>query len=75
MKVNKYHGSLVDGIYLVKNFRLNFVRSRELQNEVNAYVWDSVNGIQLLKPKDGNDHLLDAIRYDVMSEHKNFLTT
>lgn len=73
-KAKKYQGSLVDGIFSMKNFKLNIVKTKNFQREANSYVWDTANGIQLLKPKDTNNHLWDAARYPVISEVKHFVS-
>lgn len=65
IKAKKGPDSIVNGIYQVQNFRLHCVRSKNMQVEANSYIWDSVNGIPIPKPKDQFNHLWDAVRYVV----------
>lgn len=71
--VKKYHGSIVDGISIMQNFHIHIVKTRNAEIEANSYIWDSVNGIPINKPKDEYNHFWDASRYAVISELKHFL--
>ena len=58
--------SVRQGIQLVQQFKLLVVGSENLQKELRQYRWRSdANGNVLSKPKDANDHLMDALRYGV----------
>lgn len=67
IKAKKFQDSITIGISYMKNFRIHCVRTRNMLNEANAYVWDSVNGATINKPVDKNNHLWDAARYVVMT--------
>ena len=52
--------------YLVTSSSLNLIK------ELRGYVWDSdKSGKQLNKPRGGNDHLIDALRYHEMESLSN----
>lgn len=68
----KYSGSIVDGISIIKNFKIYIVRNRATEIEANAYVWDSVNGIPINKPVDKFNHFWDAVRYPAISEWRYY---
>lgn len=62
-------GSIIAGIEKIKDMEL-FVtrRSYNLQKELRSYVWaKDKDGSYINQPEDANNHLLDAIRYYVLS--------
>lgn len=68
MATKKYSGSIIDGISIIKNFKIHIVRNRATEIEANSYVWDSVNGIPINKPVDKFNHFWDAVRYTAIME-------
>lgn len=71
IKAKKFPDSITTGISYMKNFRIHCVKTRNMRNEANTYVWDSVNGLAINKPVDKNNHLWDAARYVVMTVFRN----
>lgn len=69
-KVKKRPDSIVDGIAYMKNFRMRCVRTRNMLNEANSYVWETINGMKTGRPVDKNNHLWDAARYAVLAVFK-----
>lgn len=67
IKAKKFQDSITTGIAYMKNFRIHCVKTKNMRNEANTYVWDAVNGITINKPVDKNNHLWDAARYVVMT--------
>ncbi len=71
--VKKYKGSIVDGINILKNYKI-FVTARSLGliKELNKYSWkkgsdgDSIEG----DPIDAFNHAIDALRYYAISKLK-----
>lgn len=71
--VDKGAGSRVAGIARVQDKKIYYTeRSRNLEREFLAYSWRKRRGSgeQLDEPEDGNDHLMDAIRYAVSDMEK-----
>ena len=56
----------------MNNFTINIVENTAVRNEANAYVWDTVHGIAINRPRDDNNHFWDAARYTVISELKRY---
>lgn len=73
IKAKKLADSITVGISYMKNFRIHCVKTRNMRDEANSYVWDSVNGIRLNKPVDKKNHLWDAARYVVMTVFRNYI--
>ncbi len=65
----KGQGSRNTGIQWVQNQRISVTsRSLNLLEEYRGYMWKyNKDGEQLKEPEDGNDHLLDALRYAMES--------
>lgn len=70
--VKKYAGSILDGINLVKNYKL-FVVGKDgeninLKEELNNYAWKTLTSGERVfnAPEDKWNHLLDALRYVIM---------
>ena len=63
----KGQGSVLMGIQSVQNRKISVTkRSTNLLKEYRSYLWDTdVNGRNINKPTQGNDHAMDAIRYAV----------
>ena len=57
----------------MKNFRIHCVKTKNMRNEANTYVWDAVNGITINKPVDKNNHLWDAARYVTTTVFRNYI--
>lgn len=72
-KVKKTSDSIIDGITYMKNFRIHCVRTRNMLNEANSYVWEMINGIKTGRPVDKNNHLWDAARYVVLASLKSYI--
>lgn len=68
--VDKSAGSIVSGIDKIKEYNLFFTeRSYNGMKEARSYVWDKdKNGNYINAPVDGNDHIMDAIRYYVRGQ-------
>ena len=64
---DKGKGSVKDGIEKVIERRVYYTASsKNLEREYLTYAWRKrKNGEQLDEPQDGNDHILDALRYAV----------
>ena len=59
----KGRDSILNGIDILKRFKINVVNSSNLRREFRTYKWATdKNGNSLQKPI-GQDHLLDALRY------------
>jgi len=59
----KGRDSILNGIDILKRFKINVVNSSNLRREFRTYKWATdKNGNSLQKPI-GSDHLLDALRY------------
>lgn len=59
----KGRDSILNGIDILKRFKINVVSSSNLRREFRTYKWATdKNGNSLQKPI-GSDHLLDALRY------------
>lgn len=65
----KGKGSRNTGIQWVQNQKISVTsRSYNLLSEYRSYMWQfNKDGEQLTEPEDGNDHLMDAIRYAMES--------
>lgn len=62
---NKDAGSVLRGIDRVKQHRI-YYRGKNLEKEFFTYAWRTKKTGEVLDvPQDGNDHLLDALRYAV----------
>lgn len=72
MPSGKGVGSVKQGILAVKEYRLKIYRkSVNLIEEIDNYVWDEDRAGALLDiPRDGDDHLLDAMRYGLQAIHR-----
>lgn len=58
-----------EGINFVKQHHLHVSRENEnLVEELQAYVWDQKDGQEIDRVVRENDHLLDALRYVILSE-------
>ena len=75
IKAKKFQDSITIGISYMKNFRIHCVKTKNMLNEANTYVWDMVNGITINKPVDKNNHLWDASRYVVMTVFRNHIAS
>lgn len=73
IKAKKFQDSITIGISYMKNFRIHCVKTKNMKNEANTYVWDSINGLAINKPVDKNNHLWDAARYVVMTAFRNHI--
>ena len=73
IKAKKFQDSITTGISYMKNFHIHCVKTKNMRNEANTYVWDAVNGITINKPVDKNNHLWDAARYVVMTVFRNYI--
>lgn len=62
--------SIVNGIDILKRYRMHVTRrSQNLLYELGQYSWDKDRDGRLSnKPKDGNDHAIDALRYAVSAK-------
>jgi len=70
LAVNKYPGSIIGGIAVMKNYKIHIVKNRFYQQvlkEQTNYKRREVNGIRLEEPIDDYNHFWDAARYAVMS--------
>lgn len=62
---NKDAGSILRGIDRVKQHRI-FYHGKNLEKEFYTYAWRTKKTGEILDvPQDGNDHLLDALRYAI----------
>lgn len=62
---NKDAGSILRGIDRVKQHRI-YYRGKNLEKEFYTYAWRTKKTGEVLDvPQDGNDHLLDALRYAI----------
>lgn len=69
---NKNPGSVIRGIDRVKDRQIHF-SGKNLKQEYLSYAWRKKRSGEIIdEPQDGNDHLLDALRYavDDLSEPK-----
>ena len=57
---------IMDGIAIVKSWKLHFVKSRHIQKEQENYSMREVNGIVLDEPVKKWDHFFDSLRYNVL---------
>lgn len=64
-------GSVLFGIQKIQQYRL-IVHPRCVNTllELSTYCWDTKDNKQINKPIDMNNHLLDALRYAIMTEDK-----
>lgn len=72
--VNKFSGSVKEGIALLKEYSLHIVKSPEFEKEQANYKWREVNGIRLDEPLKEHDHLWDATRYAALSNLRHAKT-
>jgi phage terminase large subunit len=66
LAVNKYPGSILDGIGIMKNYKIHLVKNQHYQavlKEQTNYKRREVNGIRLEEPIDDFNHMWDAARY------------
>jgi phage terminase large subunit len=64
-----FKGKIKDGIDTIKSHKLFISRnSVNLQKEIRSYSWKVVNGKPTEEAVKENDHLLDAMRYAIMTE-------
>lgn len=71
VSANKRPGSVNSGILKVNEFNLFYTASsKNIDRERKKYMWmiDPINGKPLNIPQDGNDHLMNAIRYGVYTK-------
>jgi phage terminase large subunit len=61
---------IMDGIALVKKWKLHFVRNRHVQKEQENYSMREVNGIPIDEPIKKHDHFMDSLRYNVMANFR-----
>lgn len=60
----KGKGSVISGIELLQKKRVYYTASStNLENEYENHSWRVVQGVKLDEPEQGNDHLLDAMKY------------
>lgn len=57
---------VMDGIGIVKGYKLHFVKNRNVQKEQENYAMREINGIVLDEPVKKHDHFMDALRYNVI---------
>jgi phage terminase large subunit len=57
---------IMDGIAIVKGYKLHFVKNRNIQKEQENYAMREINGIVLDEPVKKHDHFMDALRYNVI---------
>lgn len=70
LAVNKYPGSIIDGIGVMKNYRMHVLKNRfyeDVLKEMTNYRHREVNGIRLEEPIDDFNHFIDAARYAAIS--------
>jgi len=60
---NKFNGSIMYGISLMKNYKIHIVDCPEFKHEQANYTFREVQGIRLDEPIDDFNHLWDAARY------------
>lgn len=68
--VNKFPGSIMYGIGIMKNYKIHLVKNQHYQaflKEQTNYKKREVNGIKLDEPIDDHNHIWDGARYAVMS--------
>jgi phage terminase large subunit len=68
--VNKFPGSIMYGIGMMKNYKINIVKNKHYHSvlkEQTNYKFREVNGIRLDEPIDDFNHFWDGARYPVMS--------
>jgi len=68
--VNKYPGSVKDGIDTLKGYKIHLVRNKDVRKEQENYSWKEINGILLNEPNDKYNHFFDQLRYACMSEFR-----
>lgn len=73
---NKDKGSVMRGIDRVKGYKIYYC-GKDLEREFLTYGWRTKKstGEIIYEPQDGNDHLMDAVRYavdDLKSKHWDF---
>lgn len=63
---NKDKGSVVRGIDRVKTYKIYYC-GKDLEREFMTYAWriKKSTGETIYEPEDGNDHLMDALRYAI----------
>jgi len=66
----KYPGSIMDGIDILKRFKLHSVRDRDFRKEQENYKYKSIGGIALNEPEDKFNHCWDATRYGVQQQFR-----
>lgn len=67
---DKGKGSVLKGIDLVSQQKIHF-RGKNLEREYLTYQWKKRRTGEVLdEPQDGNDHLMDAIRYAILDIYK-----
>jgi phage terminase large subunit len=67
LAVNKFAGSIIYGISLLKKYKIHIVDCPEWRNEQANYKYREVHGIRLEDPIDDFNHLWDAARYAALS--------
>jgi PBSX family phage terminase large subunit len=68
--VNKFAGSIIYGIDLMKQHKIHVVRDADARREFENYKWKEISGIRLNEPIDDFNHLLDSVRYAVLSSFR-----
>ena len=68
--VNKFVGSVMYGIDLMKQHKIHVVRDADARREFDNYKWREINGIRLNEPIDDFNHMIDATRYACLSSFR-----
>ena len=68
--VDKFAGSIIYGIDLMKQHKIHIVRDPDLRREFENYKWREVHGITVNEPIDEFNHAIDAARYACLSSFR-----
>lgn len=62
---------IMDGVGLVKNYKIHIVDNKHAKKEQENYAYRTINGIAVDEPIKGHDHFWDSLRYNVMANFPN----
>lgn len=70
LAANKFNGSVLYGIDLIKSYKIHIVRNLSARKEQENYVWRTIGGIPLNEPVKAFDDFWDACRYLALAKFR-----